>query len=377
MTRLSLHGTALVLLALLFPMPSTAANRASPDLEEAVRDRGLDPAELIFPETLNEEIEAWAAARLDPTAPPDRMLEDLLNVLSSPEGLGLSYDPSYTATAEEVFAERRANCLAFTHLFVGLSRHYGLETYYLTFEESERYRREDDLVVVSGHVTAGYGPAGTRRVLEFGEVVGANAAATRRISDLTALALFYSNRSAEALRASEEAEALELAEIAVRLAPQLADAWVNLGVARRRTSDLAGAEEAYREAIRIDPDHLPAFQNLTTLLWLEGERRASREIMKLLYRSDNTNPYTYIDLGDINLAVGRLEDAKRFYHRALQLDDSLGEAKAALGLLAAEADRPKRARAWLRRAQKVDPRGRRTLALADRLDDLETGANGT
>ena len=375
MSRAGRSWTATCILALLTGVPSAWGAGSETDFAESIRARGLDPEALVAPEELTDEIVIWATERVDTEAPPDRLLQELLGVLSSPEGLGLQYDPSFTATAAEVFASRRANCLAFTHLFIGLSRHFGLETYYLNFEDSERFRREKDLILVSGHVTAGYGVGGQRRVLEFGEVEGANAVLARRISDLTALALYYSNRSAEALRTSDEQSALELAEIAVKLGPELADAWVNLGVARRRTDDLEGAEKAYRGAVGIESDHLPAYHNLTTLLWLEGDRKTSREIMKLLDRVDNMNPFTYLEIGDISLAANRPDDARRFYRRALWLDKTLAEPKAALGILALEEGRPNKARTWLRRARQSPLEGARTLELEERLAELEQSSS--
>ena len=376
MNRAVRCGIACSILAVLVYSAPAVGSTPRLDLERAIEAKGLDPASLTLPETLNDEIVTWAGERLDTAAPPNRLLEDLLDLLSSPEGLGLSYDPSSTATAEEVFSSRRANCLAFTHLFVGLSRYFGLETYYLDFDQSEKFRREENLIVVSGHVTAGFGEGSGRKVLEFGAVEGGNSRSARRISDLAALALFYSNRSAEALRAGDVATAVDLAGIAVRLQPELANAWVNLGVSKRRSNDLRGAEEAYREAIRIDPDHLPAYHNLTTLFWLEGDRHASKEIMKLLDRGDNMNPYTFIEIGDLNLAGQRLDEARRFYRRARWLDDSLGEPKAALGIVALEAGRQEKARTWLRRARKSDPEGRRTLELAERLAEPERASDG-
>lgn len=367
--------TATILLAVISPATAeTSAVRS--DLEEAVRARGIDPADLTYPETLNEEILSWAAERIDESAPPDRLLEELLQELSTPEGLGLQYDPAFTGTAEEVFANRRANCLAFTHLFVGLSRHYGVETYYLDFDKSERYRRERDLILVSGHVTAGFGHGDQRRVLDFGAIEGADADSARQISDLTALALYYSNRSAELLQTGDAEGAAESAFVAVQLGPEVADAWVNLGVARRRIRDVDGAREAYRKAIEVDPDHLPAYHNLTALFWMEGNRNASREIMKLLDRGDNMNPFTYLSLGDLNLASDRLDDARRYYRRAHWLDQELGEPKAALGVVALEMGRAKKARTWLRRARDVDPEGGRTLELMRRLDELEPDPDG-
>ena len=97
--------------------------------------------------------------------------------------------------------------------------------------------------------------------------------------------------------------------------------------------------------------------------------------MKLLDRVDNMNPFTYLEIGDISLAANRPDDARRFYRRALWLDKTLAEPKAALGILALEEGRPNKARTWLRRARQSPLEGARTLELEERLAELEQSSS--
>jgi Tfp pilus assembly protein PilF len=61
-------------------------------------------------------------------------------------------------------------------------------------------------------------------------------------------------------------ESLRLLERAVAANPDIPAAWLNLGVTREQRGDHAGAESAYREAIRLQPDFLEARHHLNTLL---------------------------------------------------------------------------------------------------------------
>ena len=137
--------------------------------------------------------------------------------------------------------------------------------------------------------------------------------------------------------------------------PDLPDAWLNLGVARRRRGDLAGAEAAYKRAIDADPDYLPAYQNLSGLARLRGDDDTARQLIRLLDRRSNRNPFLLLALGDLSLEEGRLGEARSFYRRARRLQPIDAETSAALGLWAHAAGRERQARRWLARAHSTRP----------------------
>jgi tetratricopeptide (TPR) repeat protein len=371
----------LVVLTLVLLGPAGAVHPAPAEdwrqeREAALRDRGIDPSQLELPDHLNEEMRDWAATQIDPGSPPIVQLQQLLEALGDPAKLGLVYAEGYTGTAEETFESGKANCLSFTQLFVALSRELGLSTYYMNIPEVQRFRRRGDLVVVSGHVTAGYGQLGDRHVLEFGVVSPENLGRARPISDLEALARYYANRSAELLQEGDTSAALAMARLALDLEPELADGWGNLGVALRRSGDLDAAEKAYEAAIDVDPDHFVAYHNLSLLYRLRGERDAAGKLLAQLDRRDNHNPFIYLELGDAALEAGWLDEAERFYRRAQRLADDLAEPRAALGLWAFTQGDFDKARRWLRRAQKLDPMEPRTRDLEERLRRVDESSAG-
>jgi cytochrome c-type biogenesis protein CcmH/NrfG len=63
-------------------------------------------------------------------------------------------------------------------------------------------------------------------------------------------------------RAQTLPEALQAYEEAVRLDPGNPDAWNALGLGRLTAGDAAGAEQALRRALAIEPRHYGAQQNL-------------------------------------------------------------------------------------------------------------------
>jgi Flp pilus assembly protein TadD len=352
---------------------STAGRGLTADeLARFAAERHLPASRVELPFALDDGMRAWLrteqeAGRIDRAGPPARRLDALLRALAHEEGLGITYRSGRTTNAAETFRSRTANCLSFTQLFVGFAREMGLDAYFLAVDDLESYERVGDLVLLSGHVTAGFGPPHELRILEFNLGPEVDYDRVRPVSDLTAVAMFYSNRGAELLADGAPAAALEALAIATALAPDLPGGWVNLGVARRRSGDAAGAEAAYRRALEADPRAASAYQNLAALLQLRGETAEAEELLRLGAGAGSRNPFAYLELGDLSLRHGRPDEARRFYRKALRLYRDRPEPYAALGQAALADGDPAGAHRWLARARRRGPDDARVRLLAARL----------
>ncbi len=334
------------------------------ELRETLRERGLDPESLVYPDELTDEMRAWVRQVVPPALEPAAQVRRLLQALEDPNKLGLRYEIGYTGTAREVFESRKFNCLSFTHAFVAMAREIGAVVYYLQVPNIERYSKEGDLIFVNRHMTAGFDVGAERMILEFNTGATANYRSAFRVSDIQALAMFYSNRGAEFLALGRGEEAIEWMDLAIAIDPQMTDAWVNLGVARRRTGDMSGAEEAYKKAMDLDPKALPAYHNLASLLRVRGDTEAARKMIRMLDQPGNRDPFMYLALGDMSLREGHLDDAGRYFRRAYRLQRGHAETRAGMGLLAFKTGDLKAAENWLGRARKVEPENPRVLQLA-------------
>ncbi|MCB1035549.1 MAG: tetratricopeptide repeat protein [Acidobacteria bacterium] len=337
-------------------------------LDKEIRKVGFEPQELVLPFEIDDEMRAWAREVVPRTGGAERQLKSLLFGLVEAKDHKIEYQAGYTPTAKEAFRLGKANCLAFTHLFVGLARDLGLDAYYLDVTNAETFDKSNDLIVLSGHVTAGFGVSSAPLVLKYNVGDDVDYRWVRRVGDLRALAMYYSNRGAETLAAGELQEALTWLRTAVTLDPELAQGWVNYGVALRRMGEEAAAEEAYRQALEVDPRALSAYQNLATLMRLQKRDAEAKELERVAERQGSRNPYNYINLGDLSLRHGEVEEAERFYQKALNLHDDLADPYAALGLLAYQVDEVRDARRWLEKARKRDPENPRVLHLARLLE---------
>lgn len=366
-TTFATRLAAILALAVLFCAAAADARSRKLSAEERLtrdlRSRGFDPAAVVLPFGLSDEMRRWARETAPPRLPAELKLDRLVSGLLESDELALEYSWGYTGTAREVFENHRANCLAFTNLFLAMAREVGVAVYFLGVA-TETYRKQEDFVVVSDHIAVGYGAGSEILMFDFGENPGQDYPDVRRISDLTAVAMFHSNRGTELLQQGQISEALRWLRAAAALDPELATAWVNLGVALRRSGDLAAAEEAYRTALELDPRTYSAYQNLASVLRLGGRVAEAREFELALTKSPNKNPFTYLSLGDISFRSGRLEEARKLYRRAVSLDRRHAESYAALGQLAVVQGDLNTARRMLKKARRLDDDDGRTVKLA-------------
>lgn len=337
-------------------------------LQSELERRGV--SRVVVPFALSAEMSEWTHDALAETSREDR-LDRLVEAVTDASLLGVQYEAGHTGSAVDVFEERRANCLAFTQMFIGMAREVDLAAYFVEVAHVENFERSGDLIVVSDHVAVGFGPRHMMRVVDFGQRREEDTWRVNPISDLTATALFYSNRGAEELRAGRFEEAVTWLEDAVRIDPELASVWVNLGVAQRRNGRVEAAEASYRKALEIDPYGGSALANLAALLRLNGRGDESDELLRLTARKSNRNPFTYVALGDLSLRYGRLDEAERFYNRARRLGPEEAAPAAALGEVLLRRGERRAAEKLLRRAQRLQPDGDQRI---DRLARLLAGA---
>jgi Flp pilus assembly protein TadD len=346
--------------------PSRTIGRV--EIESLLRSRGLEPTHVVVPYRLSADMKRWLAEHVPKALPnhEDRIVY-LSRSLFQSDDFKIDYVRGYTGTAMEVFETQQANCLAFTLLFIGMARELGVPAYFLEVRDSENYRKEGDLIVVSDHVAVGYGPTHDLHIIDFGAREDAPYRRITLIDDYRAIAMFYSNRGAEELRSGRFAEALDWLKSAVAIDPEYAGSWVNLGVALRRSGDFDNAEIAYRTALEVDLHSTSALQNLAALLHHRGREAEALDLLALADRASNRNPFTYLTLGDLNMRHGRMDEAGSFYRKALRRQGENAESLAAMGLWTLEKGDKKSARNWLRRAEGLDKDAARVALLRRRL----------
>lgn len=127
---------------------------------------------------------------------------------------------------------------------------------------------------------------------------------------------------------------------AVELDPSLGDAYVALGRAYRIKGWLREELQLWQRRTQIDPSDANANEKIGWLLWFTGR---ADESLPWLHRALALRPagrWTHFFLGNVNLALGNYDEAKRMYARALEIhpDHSSAQAGVIWSLLAAGSD---------------------------------------
>ncbi len=138
------------------------------------------------------------------------------------------------------------------------------------------------------------------------------------------------------------------------------------GNAYMARGELALAEQAYLEALAIDPSHADAQSNLGVLYYRQGQYERAEERFRQALRSRPDDAEICYNLGGVLAAEGRLEQALEQFMRAKELDPSLAEPYLGLGNIYALMGRREQAIAalqeflkrsrdpeWTRRAQEM------------------------
>jgi len=232
----------------------------------------------------------------------------LVNALSSPKGFGLSYRWAVNNSAEHTLRDGGGNCLGLSSVLVGLARSLGLRAYYLDATLDPERHEEGGFKVAAGHIAVVVmTPNGPLFVDFTGELQ--RGWRYRRIDDLLAAAHYYNNSGYEIIHESTQTGAqVPWQEVqrqfvrATRIAPGLASAWNNIGVAAVQLGRFDQAERSYLRASALEPDFDSPRQNLASL-------RRSEELSAGLTHADTGVTQPIGGRGPLSPSVVRGEEA--------------------------------------------------------------------
>ncbi|MBL0028357.1 MAG: tetratricopeptide repeat protein [Rhodanobacteraceae bacterium] len=312
---------------------------------------------------------------LDVERSPPRRLEQLVDYLFLPTGLGMQYQADATYTVAEAWAARRANCLSFTLLTIALAREAGLEAYGQEISEILAWRTVEKTIYLSNHVNAGVRIRGKRLTVDVAltEVIATEP--PQMIGDARLFAHFYNNRAVALLNAGDLAAAMVHAEASLAQDQNFATSWSNLGVLHRHAGDEQRAFADFQQALTLDTEHPGALSNLAMYYSRNGERRRAGILLAKLESVQARDPLHQFMLA-LDAELGRdFEGAAKHYRRAIRLHE--GEHSFHFGLARAyfQLGQTRAAERELRRAEALssgEVRGRyqtklehlRALALA-------------
>jgi len=118
----------------LFSLAGCANLAEPPDALLLAELRGVeDQADFAQPINileLSEEMKTFADSHVESRWRTDRKLEELRNLLFSPDLFDIEYESGITKTAIETYESVAGNCLSMTNMFIALARYVGLDANY-------------------------------------------------------------------------------------------------------------------------------------------------------------------------------------------------------------------------------------------------------
>lgn len=235
---------------------------------------------------------------------------------------GFHYVDGLTLTAAQAFEQRSGNCVAFANLMVALGRAAGLQVDFQEVTLAPEWSSEEDTLVVSRHINVLLTGPGRGVVADTSGVARQRWQRRKTLDDAHALGLYYTNLGADALFEGDLSRAYALLVKATRVAPGLADPWVNLGVVYGRNGQMDAAVMAYEVALEMDPDQVSALSNLYAVY---EAHEAEAELARLAPRVEayrQRNPYHLMKKAELALEEGQFEEAQRLIGRAIAIKDS-------------------------------------------------------
>jgi tetratricopeptide (TPR) repeat protein len=275
----------------------------------------------------NPEIQAWARRTTMHYQGTRQKLQGLLDAIFYPVseggiGLGMVYDNSRTRTVQEVWQERRANCLSLTAFFVASCRAAGIEAKYAEPVNTNRWRRSGNLVKLERHVVtlapmppledavADFLPQLRKRMGSYVVTI---------MSEARFRSLFYSNRAVELLDQGLKEEALEQTRLALASDPTSAVSWNIKGAVHHSLGNREETETSYRRAMALDPRDGTPVGNLELLCRSQGRFDEALHFRVIGTDLRKKDPFFHSFLAEEAMELGNWDEAQKEIKSALRI----------------------------------------------------------
>ncbi|KQY52336.1 tetratricopeptide repeat protein [Lysobacter sp. Root494] len=246
-------------------------------------------------------------------------LEQVLHFMLDADALAITYDQGATYTVEQTYAQRRANCLSFTLLFLALAREAGIDARPQEIEDTLSWHQEQNTIFRNNHINAGVRIDGQSFTIDTsGDTLIAGdrpvAMTERRL-----LAHYYNNLAMDQLARSNATAGQELMDAALAQDATYAPIWSNAGVLLLRQGSVSAAQRAYQQALKLDPEEDGALFNMISLSRRLGDARREEEFRRRLDRVQQRDPLHHFMQAMDYERNGDYTQAIRHYRLAIRL----------------------------------------------------------
>ena len=317
----------------------------------------------------------YLVEKLAVRANADDRRKALIDALYRQGALKLDYDASATRTAAQAFEARAGNCLSLVMMTGAFAKALGLDVRFQQVRTDDVWERSGDLVFAVGHINLALAePTRTRApmresqnelVVDFQPPTGLETMHYRVVDEATVTAMYLANRAAEALADGQVDDAYAWAREALRVAPNYLPAYNTLGVVYRQRGRPALAEAVYTRLLAQQPDDPRVLSNLVVALRDLGRDADADRLAQRLARIEPDPPYALFRRAMTALDGGNLAVARDLLEREVARAPYQHEFQFWLGVVHARLGNAKGAAEHLKVAIETSPtRGTRELYAA-------------
>ncbi|KHT59855.1 hypothetical protein RJ44_06350 [Alteromonas macleodii] len=243
-----------------------------------------------------------------------------------------------TLKAQDVLNKRYGNCMSLAVLTTALAKLVNLDVVYQQVHTPPLYRRFGNTLTTSTHVRSiilGPEPEKTGDSIVFrGRAIIDYFPSSRNdrgvyISEADFISMYYQNMSAEVMSNNPDL-AYSYLYRAMQLNTANASTLNSLAVLYRSNGYEEEARKLYEFAIENHIQSVHTLSNFAVLLKKIGDVETLLRIGEMYLKTDDDNPYRWIDLGNAFLAKGELSEAEMFFNKAIETGPYLGESYSAM-----------------------------------------------
>ena len=299
----------------------------------------LDPRDVF---KVTPAMMAFIDQQIMPVSRSKGLQAGLTDALYNRSQLQLEYEASKTRNAAEAFDARQGNCLSLVIMTGAFAKAMGLTVTFQQVTTDEMWSRSGDIYFMSGHVNlmlerpfsdtmarVDRYRAYTIDFLPPAETLGMH---SHPIQENTVLAMYMNNRAAEALVAGQVDNAYWRAREAVRLDPKFLSAYNTLAVVYMRHGDPARADEVLHAALLLTPDNPRMLANDAQSLRQLGRVAEADALDKRLKAVEPYPPFFFYNRGEAALRAKDYQTARAMFKRELDREPDYHEFHYALAV---------------------------------------------
>lgn len=236
------------------------------------------------------------------------------------DGHAMSYDVTADFSPIQAFEKKRGNCLSFTILLASLAAELNIEIKYNEVDLPNTWSfQKDRSFVLYRHVNGLYRNLNQDLIFDLAIENYDYNYPQRVIEKALAAAKLLSNRGVSALGRDDFAAAQHYLTLAISMAPDNSDLWVNFGVVLKRQGFKLKAEKAFLHSFALNKRNSTAASNLERLYRNAGRVSLANQYQRVSDRLRRTNPYYHFHLAQKYYDSGLLKRSRRAIKRAKKL----------------------------------------------------------